>query len=63
MTQRDATAALEIAGFVVEVVDKHVSDPENIGIVLTQEPVGGSKLLQGAVVTITVGTDETPPGP
>jgi penicillin-binding protein 1A len=63
-SQQDARTALERAGFVVEVVEKHVSDPENVGVVLTQDPIGGSKLLQGASVSITVGTADDPsPGP
>jgi penicillin-binding protein 1A len=64
MSQRNATAALEAAGYVVEVVEKHVSDPANVGVVLNQDPAGGEKLLQGAAVTITVGgTGEASPSP
>ncbi len=64
MSRSDAKAALEGAGFVVEVVDKHVSDPDNIDVVLDQAPAGGTKLLQGTTVTITVGsTDVGAPGP
>jgi membrane peptidoglycan carboxypeptidase len=64
MSQAHATAALEAAGFVVEVVEKHVSDPGNAGLVLDQDPAGGTKLIQGNSVTITVGvTGEESPGP
>jgi penicillin-binding protein 1A len=59
LSRTDAKAALETAGFVVEVVSKHVSDPHNVDVVLDQQPPGGTKLLQGSTVTITVGTSET----
>ena len=58
MSRADAKAALEAAGFVVEVVEKHVSDPHNVDVVLDQDPEAGTKALQGTTVTITVGTDE-----
>ncbi len=58
MSRADAKAALEAAGFVVEVVEKHVSDPHNVDVVLDQDPAAGTKALQGTTVTITVGTDE-----
>ena len=58
MSRADAKAALETAGFVVEVVEKHVSDPHNVDVVLDQDPGAGTKALQGTTVTITVGTDE-----
>jgi penicillin-binding protein 1A len=65
MLAHDARTALEAAGFVVEVVEHHVGDPENDGRVLSQDPTGGTKALQGTVVTITVGTsgDPSPPSP
>ena len=64
MSRSDAKAAIEAAGFVVEVVDKHVSDPDNVDVVLDQDPVAGTKLLQGMTVTITVGSTEVgTPGP
>jgi membrane peptidoglycan carboxypeptidase len=63
-SQQDAAAALRAAGFAVEVVEKHVSDPGNVDIVLDQDPAPGAKLLQGGVVTITVGSSgEESPGP
>jgi membrane peptidoglycan carboxypeptidase len=64
MSRDDAKAALEAAGFNVEIVEKHVSDPNNVGIVLDQDPSGGTKALQGTTVTITVGSDhEEAPSP
>jgi serine/threonine-protein kinase len=56
----DARAALEAAGFVVEIEERHVSDPHNDGLVLAQDPGAGTKALQGTAVTITVGTGEDP---
>ena len=56
----DARATLEAAGFVVEVVDRHVNDPHNDGKVLAQDPAAGAKALQGTTVTITVGTKGNP---
>ncbi len=56
----DARAALEQAGFVVAIVERHVSDPANDGEVLAQDPSGDEKALQGTTVTITVGTSGTP---
>ena len=58
MSRADAKSALEAAGFVVEVVEKHVSDPHNVDLVLDQDPRPDTKALQGTTVTITVGTDE-----
>jgi hypothetical protein len=60
LSRADATAALEAAGFVVDVVERHVSDPHNVGVVLTQDPVAGVKALQGTTVTITVGIAGSP---
>ncbi len=56
MSRTDAKAALEAAGFVVEIVEKQVSDPGNVDVVLDQDPVAGTKALQGTTVTITVGS-------
>jgi len=57
-------SSVEAAGFVVEVVEKHVSDPHNVDVVLDQDPAAGAKALQGTTVTITVGTaDEQSPSP
>ena len=58
MSKAEAKAALELAGFVVEVIEQHVSDTGNVGIVLDQDPAGGTKMLQGTTVTITVGSTD-----
>jgi penicillin-binding protein 1A len=66
MSVDDARMALEAAGFVVEISERHVSDPHNDGLVMAQDPPAGTKALQGTVVTITVGTSDDPsptPGP
>ena len=66
MSVDDARAALETAGFVVEIVERHVSDTHNDGLVMAQDPAAGIKALQGTVVTVTVGTSDQPspsPGP
>ena len=60
LSQVDATSALEAAGFVVGVVERHVSDPQNVGVVLIQDPLAGIKALQGTTVTITVGVAGNP---
>ena len=60
MSVDDARAALEAAGFVAEIVERHVSDPHNDGLVMTQDPAAGTKALQGTAVTITVGTTDDP---
>jgi beta-lactam-binding protein with PASTA domain len=60
MSRTDAKAALEAAGFVVEVEEKRVSDPENLDVVLDQDPTVGTKALQGTTVIITVGSTEDP---
>jgi membrane peptidoglycan carboxypeptidase len=54
-TKADATAALEGAGFVVKVVYKTVTDPKKDGVVVSQQPSGGTQAAQGTTVTILVG--------
>ncbi len=54
-TQDAATSALQAAGFQVAVVYQQVSDQQQVGIVLSQDPAAGKKLAQGSTVTITVG--------
>ena len=52
----DAAAAwLERSGFSVDVQDQDVTDPTQDGIVLSQDPPGGSKAKPGTTVTIVVG--------
>jgi hypothetical protein len=50
-----ATRALEQSGFTVGVVDQDTFDPNQDGIVLSQDPPGGSKAKTGEEVTIVVG--------
>ena len=56
-----ATQLLQTAGFTVPVVQQDVTDPQQDGIVLNQSPASGTKLKQGAAVTITVGHLVTAP--
>jgi penicillin-binding protein 1A len=56
-----ATALLEEAKFVVEVIESsNPSFPQ--GMVVTQDPAAGSLLLQGTPVRITVATEGATPG-
>jgi eukaryotic-like serine/threonine-protein kinase len=59
--QPTATQLLQTAGFTVPVVQQDVTDPQQDGIVLNQSPPSGTKLKQGAAVTITVGHLVTAP--
>jgi serine/threonine protein kinase len=59
--QPTATQLLQTAGFTVPVVEQDVTDPQQDGIVLNQSPPSGTKLKQGAAVTITVGHLVTAP--
>ncbi|HST18276.1 MAG TPA: Stk1 family PASTA domain-containing Ser/Thr kinase [Gaiellaceae bacterium] len=54
-TQADASRILKAAGFTVGLVMQPVTDPSEDGIVVSQDPVGGSTGQQGEVVVITVG--------
>jgi beta-lactam-binding protein with PASTA domain/predicted Ser/Thr protein kinase len=56
-----ATSTLQAAGFKVTVNRQDVNDPGLDGIVLSQDPTGGTKAPQGSTVTITVGRF-IPPG-
>jgi penicillin-binding protein 1A len=55
MTQANATAALQKAGFKVNVVSVPTSDKKQDGVVLDQDPKGGQKRQQGSTVSIAVG--------
>ncbi|MFN2545252.1 MAG: transglycosylase domain-containing protein [Actinomycetota bacterium] len=55
MTEDDARAALEQAGFSVNVVEVPTSDKKEDGVVLDQDPRGGQKREQGSTVSIAVG--------
>jgi serine/threonine-protein kinase len=50
-----ATQSLERSGFVVEVQDQETTDPNQDGIVLSQEPPGNTRAKPGTTVTIVVG--------
>ena len=54
-SEEDAQSALEQAGFEVVVQDEETTDPNSDGIVLNQDPPGGTVAPQGSVVTIFVG--------
>lgn len=57
LSQEDAIAALEAAGFSVSIVTAASSTvPE--GTVISQSPAGGSESTAGAIVTITVSSGE-----
>src|SRR5439155_4424380 len=51
LSQRDAIAQLRTSGFRVKVVPQEVSDPNQEGIVQTQDPAGGSVAPPGTRVT------------
>jgi eukaryotic-like serine/threonine-protein kinase len=55
-TQSDAQSLLRGAGFAVATATQDVTDPATDGIVLAQDPEGGTPLAKGGVVTITVGS-------
>lgn len=50
-----ATAQLEAAGFVVEVVQQDTTDPAQDGKVIDQSPLAGERVPRGETVTIFVG--------
>ena len=58
VTSQDEASAqqtLEQSGFTVDVQEQDTTDPNQDGIVLDQDPVGGTKAKPGTTVTITVG--------
>jgi eukaryotic-like serine/threonine-protein kinase len=55
LTEEEAQAELEDAGFEVRVRDEAVTDPAEDGIVLEQSPAAGEERRQGSRVTIVVG--------
>jgi membrane peptidoglycan carboxypeptidase len=59
-TQSSAESTLEGAGFSVKVVVEVVCDPTQDGVVISQDPGGGTKADQGSTVVITVGKLEPP---
>ncbi|HLW15892.1 MAG TPA: Stk1 family PASTA domain-containing Ser/Thr kinase [Actinomycetota bacterium] len=58
-SQADATNTLEAAGFVVT-AKQAVSETVPQGNVISQNPVGGSKLAKGATITLTVSSGPPP---
>ena len=64
-----AQAALETAGFRWRIVDEDTDDPFSEGIVLSQDPAGGTQARPNSIVTLFVGRytgdpgDETTPFP
>jgi serine/threonine-protein kinase len=65
ISQADAQTQLKASGFQVRIVTQPVTDPNQDGIVQTQDPTGGSKAPPGSTVTIAVGKFGAPttPGP
>jgi hypothetical protein len=59
LAQADAIAALELAGFAVQVVQQS-SSTVAVGVVISQAPPAGSMSTEGATVTITVSSGDTP---
>ncbi len=58
MTSQDEASArqvLEQSGFTVDVQQQDTTDPAQDGIVLSQDPLGGTKAKPGTTVTIVVG--------
>ncbi len=54
--QSDAIATLQASGFKARVVSQPTNDPNSDGVVLTQNPIGGTPEPPGTVVTIVVGS-------
>ena len=62
----DAETLLSGAGFSSEVQTQPVTDPSQDGVVLSQNPVGGTQAAKGTVIILTVGSYSpaaTPPAP
>jgi serine/threonine-protein kinase len=54
-TQATATQLLQGAGYSVATLTQPVTDPSQDGIVLSQDPKGGSAAAAGAVISLTIG--------
>lgn len=54
LTAQDAVDAITSAGFVAETVESHSQEP--VGLVVSQNPRPGSRIEEGASITITVST-------
>jgi beta-lactam-binding protein with PASTA domain/predicted Ser/Thr protein kinase len=63
-TEDDAVSMLSDAGFGVQIHHQAVTDPTQDGVVISQDPAGGSKAKKGTKVAIVVGsfTAGTTPG-
>ena len=59
-TEADARAQLQQSGFEVQVVEEIVDDESLDGLVLSQDPEGGTEAEQGTTVVIVVGRFEAP---
>jgi serine/threonine-protein kinase len=59
-TEQEATAALQAAGFGVDVNEEEVEDENDVGIVLSQDPAANREAALGSTVTITVGVAPPP---
>ncbi len=55
LTQSEATAVLQDAGFTVAVDEATVLNPTSSGRVISQTPTAGSRVAKGSTVRITVG--------
>ena len=55
MPEGAARAAIEQAGFAVEVVYEQVKDESKVGEVVRQDPPGGTPAAEGSTVTLVVG--------
>ena len=63
LTSDAATSTLGAIHVFVTVVDQAVKKPGNDGIVLSMDPVGGTKVKEGSSVTLVVGVGPKPPSP
>src|SRR3954462_6138194 len=68
LEQGDAVTQLKASGFGVRIVPQPVDDPNQDGIVQTQDPAGGTKAPPGSSIPIAVGkftstTTSATPGP
>ncbi len=65
-TLEEALAELQEAGFDVDPADVEVDDPDEVGVVQTQDPEGGAEARPGSTVQITIGVaapEEEPAAP
>jgi eukaryotic-like serine/threonine-protein kinase len=61
--QASAQSQLKASGFRVRIVNEETTDPTQDGIVLSQDPAGGSQAKPGTTVTIVVGKFTVPTVP